>query len=326
MGRKRTKNRDLPARMHRKNGAFWHKYRNTWTRLAPLTDPVTAFARFAEIEAGGTGRTLQDAINRFISEHLPTLAERTQADYKSILLILARWAGHMDASQITAQHVRELLHQYPSRGRANKIVAVLSSVLGWCVEWGWVKANVCTGVKRHRRGRRDYLPSHQELAELRTLLPDRMQIAFDLALYTALRLSDLLQLQRSNCGSDYLRARVGKTRNVINYAWTPELRAIVRRAKASSVTSLYLLPNRRGQPYTPDGFESNWQRAKTRAGFSHIKWHDLRARAITDAAQKHGKDYAQGLAAHSSVLTTERYVRGSGEVWIVDNAPNSRQR
>ena len=319
MGRTRRKDKDLPVRMHRKHGAFWHKRGAKWTRLADLSDSVTAFARYAQIEAGGQERSLQAAINQFHTDHLPKLAERTQADYRQACDVLAAWAGHMDVEQITGQHVRKLLHEYPSAGRANKIVAVLSSIMGWCIEWGWITSNPCTGIKRHKRAKRDYLPSHTELSNLRATLPDRMQIAMDLALYTALRLNDLLALRRSDCGDQYLRATVGKTRNVINYAWTPELTQIVERAKAAPIASVWLLPNQAGQKYTVSGFESLWQRAKKRAGMPHVKWHDLRARALTDARQLHGKDFAQSLAAHGSVTTTERYIRSRGEVWIVDN-------
>ena len=333
MGRHRKTDRDLPRRMYRKHGAYWHKRGNNWTRLAELSDPVTAYAKFAEIEAGGTGRTLQDAINQFIVSHLPTLAPRTQADYGDACLILGKWAGHMVVDQITGQHVRQFLHAYPSPGRANKLVAILSSVLGWCVEWGWLRENPCTGIKRHKRQKKARAPSYGEIGHLRQYLSERQLIALDMTLITALRLGDLLRLMRQNWQPDGLHSDVNKTSDRLIFERTPDLEAIINRAQALKPSSLVLIPNERGQPYTVDGWESNWQRAKKAAGLAHIRWHDLRARALEDAAAIGGKDYAQALGAHSSVTTTEGYLRRSAAVMvkplaskIVDTSQNSNHK
>ena len=71
---------------------------------------------------------------------------------------------------------------------------------------------------------------------------------------------------------------------------------------------MYLFANRRGQPYTTSGFDSNWRRLMRRAGLT-FTFHDLRARALTDAKRLAGRDYAQTLAGHESGDTTERYLR-----------------
>jgi integrase len=63
--------------------------------------------------------------------------------------------------------------------------------------------------------------------------------------------------------------------------------------------------------YTKDGIETAWQRACVRAGVEDAHVHDLRAKALGDA-QRRGVDLArlQDAAGHSSVTTTEGYLRG----------------
>lgn len=307
MPRPRSKDRDLPPRMHRKHGAFWHKQGNTWTRLAPLDDLVLAFSRYAQLEAGDDGDTLQHAINRFLERQVPTLKTTTQRDYRAACSALAAWAGHMRIDEIKPRDVARYLSECRPATVANKRIAVLSSICAAEVSAGRIDFNPCLGVRKNRQPRRDYVPTHEDLAALRAKIQPNIQVAMDLALATALRLSDLLALRRSDCLDVGLRATIGKTGGATVYEWTDQLREIVGRAGRE-----WLVEGRNGR-YTMSGFESTWQKAKRRAGFGHVRWHDLRARALTDAKRAGGRDYAQALAAHADGSTTERYIRERGE-------------
>lgn len=316
MGRKRTKDKDLPQRMHRKHGAYWHVRRGKWTRLAGIDEPVTAFARYAEIEQGNAGRTVQDAINRYVARSVPKLASATQKDYSRACITLGKWAGEMPLDALRTAHVAQLADKQTPSG-ARKLVAVLSGVYAIARHAGWVEHNPCEGVMLPKAPRRKYLPSWQEIDTLRDSAPAQMAAAIDLALATALRLGDMLRLQRSDIEGQVLRARVSKTRAVVSYQMTDDLRAILARLRKDRPASLFLIPNSKGQAYTVSGWESNWQRLKRSAGCPHIRWHDLRARALTDAARQQGRDYAQALAAHADGSTTEIYLRDRGEVAIL---------
>ena len=74
------------------------------------------------------------------------------------------------------------------------------------------------------------------------------------------------------------------------------------------VGSFYLFANREGHPYTTGGFDSNWKRKRKKAGVD-FAFHDLRARAISDADEIGGTKYAQELAGHQEERTTRRYIR-----------------
>jgi integrase len=62
------------------------------------------------------------------------------------------------------------------------------------------------------------------------------------------------------------------------------------------------------------GFNSIWRRQKIKAGLEDIHFHDLRAKAVTDAKRLHGRDFAQALAGHASGDMTDAYVRDNPNV------------
>jgi integrase len=57
------------------------------------------------------------------------------------------------------------------------------------------------------------------------------------------------------------------------------------------------------------GFNSAWERLKNKVGLSDIHFHDIRAKALTDAKRIAGSDYAQALGNHASVETTEIHIK-----------------
>jgi hypothetical protein len=85
--------------------------------------------------------------------------------------------------------------------------------------------------------------------------------------------------------------------------WTDALRAAVAKAKAlpRPVSGLYLVCNRRGQPYTDAGFKTMWNRLQVQwkdAGNERFWFRDLRAKAITDMKEQ-GRD-AKEVSGHKN--------------------------
>lgn len=93
---------------------------------------------------------------------------------------------------------------------------------------------------------------------------------------------------------------------------TPDLLDVIRRVKATgTVKGMTLFHGIKGKPYSKDGIETAWQRACARQGINDAHFHDLRARALSDAKRR-GLALVdiQDAAGHSSVTTTESYLRG----------------
>jgi len=74
-------------------------------------------------------------------------------------------------------------------------------------------------------------------------------------------------------------------------------------------SSFFLFATQNSTQYSSSGFNSNWGRLKQKAELPDIHFHDIRAKSITDAKRKYGRDFAQELAGHASGEMTDAYVR-----------------
>ena len=107
---------------------------------------------------------------------------------------------------------------------------------------------------------------------------------------------------------EYLRTTTGQ---VMIFSYTPRLQDVLNRSKKlrRRATSMYLFATKDGTPHSTSGFNSAWRRLKNKVGLGDIHFHDIRAKALTDAKRMAGSDYAQALGNHASVETTETYIK-----------------
>lgn len=314
MGRKRQKDKTLPPRLHYHHGAYYHVSSGSprrWTWLS--TDRATALRQWADLEArqSVTGGTVGDMLARYERDVVPKKAARTQVEYRRQLSTLGKVFGDAAPDAVKPQHIAQYLDSHAHPTAANREIALLSSVYNEAMRWGLADHNPCRGIRRNKEKARDRYLEDSELQALRSAAPERIAAIIDLAYLTALRKSDLLALRLSDLHEDSLRARVGKTSTEVRIAWSPALREAVERAKRlpRRVSSMYLLANSQGQPYTVSGFDTEWKKVVQRSGVQDAHFHDIRAKALTDVQREHGRDAAQALAAHLSGETTETYVR-----------------
>jgi integrase len=133
----------------------------------------------------------------------------------------------------------------------------------------------------------------------------------ELARQTALRVSDLLSLnERENMREEGIYIETGKTGKWLLFQWTPELLAIVDRARKlrGKVRSTHILSTQEGQRYTLSGFETLWQRLIKKAVKDEkikvrFRFNDLRAMAADLSAN------ATELLGHDDPRTTNRVYR-----------------
>jgi integrase len=92
---------------------------------------------------------------------------------------------------------------------------------------------------------------------------------------------------------------------------TPRLLEVLNRSRKlrRRALSMYLFATQDGTPHSTSGFNSAWKRLKNKVGLSDIHFHDIRAKALTDAKRMAGSDYAHALGNHASVETTEIYIK-----------------
>ena len=89
-------------------------------------------------------------------------------------------------------------------------------------------------------------------------MPDSIKAAMDIALLTGLRQGDILALKRSNCRKEGLLVVTSKTGRKLLFEWTDELREATTRRMSGDVISMWIVHNKKGYPYSGEGFRTQW--------------------------------------------------------------------
>jgi integrase len=308
MGRRKKHHTYLPPRLRLKHGAYYHvatlQRRQVWSFLSrQLTEALSLWAKREGHDKSGD--TVGQAIDRFSVVKLPTLSEATQHDYLRYAARIRRVFGDSRLSDIQTKHIARYLDERTAKIEANREIAFLSSVYSRAIRWGWCAANPCRGVPRNDEHRRRRYLEDAEVETLRAQASDQMRAVIDLALLTGMRKKDLLKLRLSDLREEGIFVEQSKTGKRQLFTWTDALREVVDRAKAlrRRVGTLYLFATREGQPYTGTGFDSIWRRVVTKSELKDVRFHDLRAKAGSDAP------HATELLGHDDPRTTNRYKR-----------------
>lgn len=307
MTRPRKTDRHLPACVYQRHGAFWYVQKGRWTRLgADLPSALAAYARLRERPTGGMVALIDDALAHMRPKLKPSTAKQYEAAAKKLREILAEFAPE----QVRPKHVAAIkvaLREHPNM--ANRCLSVLRSVFALALEWQLVESNPCVGIKRHVEAQRERYLTDEEFAAIRAAGSARFQVMVDLLYLTGQRVSDVLAIRLGDLTPEGIRFRQGKTGAKLLVAWTPELRAVVERAKGlgGNIRALTLFYTRRGGVPAYSTVRDQWQAACAAAGIEDAHIHDLRAKSLTDAKRQGLNPTA--LAGHTSSAMTERYIR-----------------
>jgi len=317
MGRDRQHDKHLPRRMYLRRGKYY--FVDAGGRWHPLgAELAAAMAKYGELIANPAPiTTMGDLFNRYALEVMPEKAAATQKTNLREISNLRAVFGKMRPADLTAQDIYGYLDARgrTAKTRANREVALLAHILRKAVRWGVLAESPAVRIEKHREKKRERDVTLDEYAAVYALAPDVIQIAMDLAVITGLRQGDLLKLRLQDLSPDGLTVRTGKTGRRLLFELTPGLSDTIERAKRlrRRVSTLYLIANRNGQPYTDSGFRAMWRRVTDRAIAQQairerFRWHDLRA-----VAAKLAED-PQALLGHTSRKQTETYLRGPRRV------------
>lgn len=139
----------------------------------------------------------------------------------------------------------------------------------------------------------------------------------DFKYLSGLRQGDILRLRLDQLKEDGIHLTVGKTGKRIVINWSDALRDAVDavRRLQRPVRGLFLFCNRKGQPYTGNGFRSLWQRRMKSALATGLlkerfREHDIRAKTASDVEREHATE----LMAHLDAKTTAKHYRRKPEI------------
>lgn len=260
-------------------------------------------------------RTMNDLFDRYEIEVIPLKAPRTQSDNTREIKLLRAVLGEIFPRQFVPRHGYAYYNERKKRSlrRAVNEMALLSHVFTKAVEWGVVDANPCKEIRKQRPKPRQRYVTEQEYEAAYKIMPPMVQSAMDLAVLTSLRPGDLLGLGRSNLIDEGIQIDTRKTGKRLIIQWSEELRRVVKQALSLPPHIRQpLISNRRGKPYTVDGFNSIWYRRMKKAVADKnnpltesFQFRDLRAKSASDDTP----ESATARLGHSDPRLTEHIYR-----------------
>lgn len=324
MGRRRSKDFDLPPHMRRKGNAYYydhgpkdgHRY---WQPLG--TDFAEAKRRWGQIEAEQpVDGTVQGMLAYYRSHGLPNCALRTQQDRKAHIKRLEGVFGRIHVDSLRPQDVARYLRHHAHPVAANREIGTLSAAYSYAIDIGLAESNPCREVRRNRETKRDRYITDREFLTVRALARPVIAISMDLAYLTGMRMGDLLTLRWDHLEDEGIRVRQGKTGAKQYIEWTDDLRAVIEefRELRKTARATHVISTRTGQPYSVSGFGTMFRRvmdkAQADAGIARFTFHDIRAKTGSDAHDA-GLD-SQKLLGHATEAQHQTYLRSRAPVRV----------
>lgn len=175
--------------------------------------------------------------------------------------------------------LRDKLSDTPRQ--ADKIIAELRAVLSWAEDSGEIGPHVARRIKKlSKSDRSEIIWSNSEIDAVCTHLTTAAKAIVLLAAQTGLDLTDICTLPKSAVGAHDIQTRRAKTGQNVMIPILPATRAILNGLPSTETTTL--LANSRGAPWTADGFQTVFQRAKKKAEIEGKRFKDLRGTACTN--------------------------------------------
>lgn len=329
MARPRTKNTHLPKYVTVINGSYWYRPpapskdapKPKPTRIGPQGQENLVWKFMLDKqEPVGPITTLSDCFDRYLQEVLPSLAPRTQKDYRRHIAKLRATFGHMRPDELIPRDIGRFLDRLKGKIQANRQVAVLSAIYSKMVgRWYCAEKNPCLHVERNPSKKRTRYVTDAEYEAVYRLASPRVQIMMELALRTYQRQGDLLTLKWEQVTPEGVLFRQSKTGKRLRVKRAPKLDLALERARKllPHLPREYVVRTRKGGPYTSEGFRACWQRLMKRAMRSgalpeRFTFHDLRAKAVSDT--KEIQKAFEGAGHTNMAMTRGVYDRGIRDV------------
>ena len=306
--RPRKEDRHLPSCVYRKHGAYYLVKEGKWRRLG--ADLHSALIEYASIMA-----MPEDGLPALIDKAFPALvadkSDNTRSQYLYCSSLLKDVFAEFRPDQVRHGDIVQMMDAFSDRKTiANRMLTVLRLVYGWALDRGLVQADPTVSVKRFAQKSRDRLVTHAEYAAIYSRCAPWLQIIMDMCYLTGQRIGDVLKIEYSHLLDDGIFIEQQKTGKKLIVGWTPELRAVVDRAKDADykIKSLrYLLSGRAGTMRKHSNVWRYFKQAAREADLGDVTLHDLRAMAGTEA-DRQGMD-PTALLGHTDRRTTQIYLR-----------------
>lgn len=337
MGRPRM-NGDLPkycSRFNDRHGKERLRFRRTgWEPKTPDHKPgsVEFTQEYHEWLANGKAvragkvkpKSFDDLISRFYeSTNWTRIKPTTQGTYRGELERFRAKYGSRGAATMSAKNVDKLMAKMAGTpSAANNLKKRLSQIFDFAILLGWRKDNPAKAVrslKTTSKGYRTWQEPQIAAFEAKWPVGTMQRLAFDLALYTAQRRSDVRVMGPQHVKDCKISVQQLKTDKRLRIPIHPKLRASI--AATASGHLAYIVTGK-GLPYmTNNSFGMWFMRACRDAGLEGYAMHGLRKAASRRMAEMGlSNQLIKSITGHSSDAEVARYTREAAQEHMADEA------
>lgn len=294
MGRQRKHNRHLPQRVYQRRGAFY--YVDAAGKWHPLgKNYAEALRKLAAIvDTSGPATTFAQLVAKYTAEELGRKAEKTRRGRLQEFKPLLKVFGRMNPAKIESYEVWNYFTERKRTEQARHEIRALSTLLTYARRIGARKTeNPCFGLQLPSDGPRRRYVTDDEYLLVRGVAQPMIALAMDLSVAGGMDQATIRKLERRHLTADGIlfersktAAKKGGSMQLVK--WNDDLRGVIDALKREPPQLRhFLICNRRGKPYSANGFQSQWQRTMIKAKAAGLvetfHFHDLRAKSASDA-------------------------------------------
>lgn len=320
MGRKRTRDFDLPPRLYRRGSNFYYvNASGKWIALG--SDKARALRAWVDLECLSQSVTVGELVRRYLADCMDGKAEATKRQYAAFGRTIEHQFGNLPVDDLT----RFRIARWRDAGTVKPIwfngcLSLLRVAYRKGGEWGWSTITDPELVAFNQTAPRDRYISDVDFRLIRDQAPAWLQTAMDISYLTGMRESDVLAL-RWKAVNERLCVEQRKTGTRQAFEISAPLRAVLEGAKRVSVVGLFVISTDRGRPISKRRLQTTFAACRDAANVAKdTRFHDIRGKAATDAAAE-GLDY-QAMLGHTSRAMSDRYVKAKRTI----SAPTLKRR
>lgn len=267
--------------------------------------------------------SFDDLIERFYrSKHWQDIKETTQYTYRGEIERFRAKYGGRSASKMTAKHVGNLIAQMSGTpSAANNLRKRLGQLFKFSIQLGWRTdnpASVVSGIRVKSQGYPTWQEEHIAQFEAHWPRGTKQRLAFDLALYTAQRRSDVRIMGPQHVRDGAIAVKQLKTGRPMMIPIHPELAASIA---SMPVAHLAFITTEAGALFSPKSFGMWFAKQAKAAGLVGYSMHGLRKAASRRMAETGlTNQEIKAITGHVTDSEVARYTREAEQALIARRA------
>lgn len=248
------------------------------------------------------------------------LKDSTRETYRGELERFRAKYGDRSASTMLAKHISKMIvGMKDTPSAANNLLKRLRQLFDFAIHLDWRKDNPARSVrplKTRAGGFATWQEEQIEMFEAVHPIGTMPRLAFDLALYTAQRKSDIRLMGPQHISDGRITVKQIKTGKELKIKVHPNL---AKSIAATPCQDLLFLVNERGKPFSYDSFGMWFMRQCRKAGLEGYSMHGLRKAASRRMAELGlSNQMIKSLTGHTSDTEVARYTRDAEQMTMAD--------